>query len=152
MIYAEICDNNLLLNNDPPRKYRSNMKELSLAHAVLLLIDNAPPEKIASMSVSGLARKFHVKPSYLSRSFHKYHYNTLHEYLELSTFVAFRCLVWNMQKPQVEKALKIMNITNTSHFIRRYKKWHRRTPGKLCKQWRIDNKKSGRKFFMIKDL
>ncbi|MDQ1349896.1 MAG: Helix-turn-helix protein [Acidobacteriota bacterium] len=124
------------------------MKELSLAHAVLLLIDNAPPEEIASLSVSGLARKFHVKPSYLSRSFHKYHYNTLHEYLEARTFVAFRYLVWNMQKPQVEKALKIMNITNTSHFIRRYKKWHQRTPGILCKERRLANKKSSRKFLI----
>lgn len=128
------------------------MKELSLAHAVQLLIENAPPEKIGVMSVSGLARKFHVKPSYLSRSFHKYNEHTVHEYLEVHRFMAFRCLVWNMQKPQVEKALKIMNIPNTSHFIRRYKKWHQRTPGKLCKQRRSDNKKMGRKYFTIKDI
>jgi len=43
------------------------MKEKGLYYAVKLLIERCPAEKIGSLTVAGIARKFNVKPSYLSR-------------------------------------------------------------------------------------
>jgi AraC-like DNA-binding protein len=123
------------------------MKEHSLAYAVWLLIEDTPFEKIASLSVSGLARKFGVKPSYLSRSFRKYYYVTLRDHLEFKKLISFWIVVSYMKNPQVKKALVIMNIRNTSHFIRRFKKMYKKTPGQVCREERESNKKYGRQYF-----
>lgn len=128
------------------------MKEKSLVNAVIVWIDNLPPEKIASLTVSGLARKFDVDPTYLSRSFHKYNYYSLGRYLENCRFFTFHSLAMRMRNPQLKKILKIMNIRNTSHFIRRFKRYFSTTPGQWCMKERKDNKKSGRRYYSLDDL
>ena len=123
------------------------MKEHSLASAVWLLIEKTPFEKIASLTVSGLARKFGVKPSYLSRSFHKYYNMTMRYHLELKKVTSFLLVASLMENPQVKKVLAVMNIRNTSHFIRRFKKMCKKTPGQACRLQREFHKKYDWQYF-----
>ncbi len=112
------------------------MKERALFLAVKLVIKNCPAEKIGPLTPSDIARKFGVSISYLSRSFSNHNYFTLHGYLELYKFIQFQTVAARLKKPTVKEVLALMNIQNTSYFIRRYKMRLGDTPGQYCKEQR----------------
>jgi AraC-like DNA-binding protein len=122
------------------------MNGLSLYNAVKLYIEERPAEEIGTLKPGHLARKFNVSLSFLSRSFSKHNFFTLHQYLELFIFIRFDSIARGLKKPNVKEALEIMNIKDTSYFIRRYKKRFKRTPGQYCKMCRERNKRYAREY------
>jgi AraC-like DNA-binding protein len=122
------------------------MKERGLYLAVKIMIEQCPTEKIGSLTIIGIARKFRVKPSYLSRSFNKYSEFKLHRYLDLYIAIRFDIAADRQKKPSVKETLELMNIRNTSHFIKKYRKILGYTPGQYCKKKREWNKEFARKY------
>lgn len=120
------------------------MKEYSLYNAVKLYIEERPPEEIGTLKPRDIAKKFDVSISYLSRSFSKYNFFTLHQYLEIYLFIAFNHLATRLENPNVKEALEIMKIKDTSYFIRRYKKRRGETPGQYLKRSRDMKKRFAR--------
>ncbi len=117
------------------------MKEYSLYKAVKIYIEERPPEEIGNLKPRDIAKKFDVSISYLSRSFSKYNFFTLHQFLEIYLFISFDLLATRLENPNVKEALEIMKIKSTSYFIRRYKKRRGETPGQYLKKWRDKRKK-----------
>lgn len=126
------------------------MKEKSLYNTARLMIQRSPPEEIGSLTAAGIARKFNVNRSYLSRCFSKYSFFTFQQYLELYTLIRFESAAIGLQKPTVKEVLKRMNIKNTSYFIRKYKKRFKKTPGQYCKELRERRKAFAREWKLAK--
>lgn len=122
------------------------MRAYSLYNAVRLYIEERPPEEIANLKPGHLARRFNVSISFLSRTFSKYSFFTLQEYLEMYMFYHFHNIASDLKKPNVKEALEKMNIKDAGYFIRRYKRRYKATPGQYCKEWRERKKRYPRYF------
>ena len=122
------------------------MSEKELVRAVRRMIADADAEELATLSVSGIARRLMVNRSTLSRAFSAYYHFPLREYLEMKKFNKFDMLLWFNKAKTVKEALEIMDIRDRNHFIKRYKAARLRTPGKYCRQWRKRHKERVRKY------
>ncbi len=110
------------------------MKESILAMSARVYIERYPADKIGALPVTGIAEKFNVDISYLSRVFKKYNKITVFKCLEDQRFYRFREIGYKMETPKVKDILEKMNIKNQSYFIRRYKKSNPESPGQFCRR------------------
>ncbi|MCP5051330.1 MAG: helix-turn-helix domain-containing protein [bacterium] len=105
-------------------------------NTVELMVRQAPPEVIGTLTVADIAHKFNVNRSYLSRIFSKYNWFTLSEYIEMYKFYKFNSLVISLEKKTVKEAHATMRIKNSSHFAKRYRLQYDCNPEQYCKKWR----------------
>ena len=113
---------------------RTGMTQRKLANAAWRILDNAEPESVAELTVSEIARRLNVSRPNLSRAFRSPCYFTLRNFIEIKKVVMFEFLLFYQQTRTVKETLEVLDIRDSSHFIKKFKAWHPQTPGQRCRE------------------
>ena len=109
--------------------------ETIIAREAERIADEARGRELGKLSVNEIAKRLMVNRSTLSRAFRsRSPWMTLQELLEINKMAEFNILIGKEEAKTVKEALEILDISDASHFIRKFKEHFKETPGNFCRR------------------
>jgi len=98
-----------------------------------IVVEAVGPE-LGKLTVNEIARRLAVNRSTLSRAFRsRSPWMTLQKLLEINKMAEFNILIGDKKAKTVKEALEILDISDPSHFTKKYKARFKKTPGEFCR-------------------
>jgi AraC-like DNA-binding protein len=108
------------------------------------LVVHAAPEELAKLNVTIGARRLGTTPDTLCHAFKAYYICTPGKIVKINRQSAFNELIANQRAHGVKQALKILDISSSSNFSQKYKKYFGYLPKETIKRHKMARALAGK--------